>query len=143
MNQATPLVFLAMFWGGGGPFSIRDLILVYDWVNRDVLSRDEMEHALNYLLAAGVIERENGEFRIEKTHLQAFQQFRRKRRKGRFELAELYVRKLPEIRRPKRVIKLGEKAYELQLAESRRAFKRSKSASNKAEKQLKHGRKTP
>ena len=49
-KDQTPIIFLAMFWGGGGPYTISQIIHVYDWINRDIPSREDLETALNTML---------------------------------------------------------------------------------------------
>jgi len=54
-QNKTPIIFLGMFCGGGGPYAIPEIIRVYYWINRAIPTRDEMEVALNTLLAMGLM----------------------------------------------------------------------------------------
>ncbi len=60
---ATPIIFLAMFWGGGGPYTISQVIHVYDWINRDIPSREDLEVAFNTLLSLEFITMHDDEFK--------------------------------------------------------------------------------
>ena len=62
----TQIIFLAIFWGGGGPYSISQIIHVYDWINRAIPRREELEDALNLLLFHKLIKIENNKYYIPK-----------------------------------------------------------------------------
>lgn len=102
MQDGSPIVFLAMFWGGGGPYTIPDILHAYDWINHAVLSRGELETALNTLLAMGMVEHQEGTFKIAGAQFQAFDAFRKKRRKDRFETVDLPWRCARSVSRPPR-----------------------------------------
>ena len=74
-QRDTPIIFLAMFWGGGGPYTIPEIIHAYDWINRDVPDREQMESALNTLLAMGLIEKQDDRFRVNRSRGQEFDVF--------------------------------------------------------------------
>lgn len=54
-DNVTPIIFIAMFWGGGGPYRIFEIVGVYDWVNRSIPTREEMNTAFTSLLALGLM----------------------------------------------------------------------------------------
>jgi hypothetical protein len=120
--ESTKILFLSMFWGGGGPFTIPNLLDVCDWVNRTVLSREELESAINFLLAASAIETEGNTFRISEKHGREFDSLRRKRRKDRFKTVELYFRQFAELGDPPRRLSITDSEYRIHNAEYRRIF---------------------
>lgn len=118
----TPVIFLAMFWGGGGPYTIPNIIHVYDWINRAIPTRGEMEAALNELLALGLIERHNDNFSIPKPQYRAFDEFKKKKRKNKFDLARMYFGQLPVVAEVPRVIELTEAEHEEHIKAYRKDF---------------------
>ena len=60
----TQIIFLAMFWGGGGPYEISQIIHAYDWINRGIPTREELEIALNTLLSLELITMNEDKFQI-------------------------------------------------------------------------------
>lgn len=123
IRSETPTIFLAMFWGGGGPYTIPQIIGVYDWVNRATPSREDMETALNTLLGMKLIEQKGDTFSIPREQHAAFDAFRKKKRKGRFENVRLYFEQLPEVTEVPTLIRLTAEAYEGHMREYRRAFR--------------------
>ena len=73
-----------MFWGGGGPYTISQILHVYDWVNRGIPRREELEHALHTLLSLELITVHENIFQIPLEIALAFDAFRKKRRKSKF-----------------------------------------------------------
>ncbi|HSS64507.1 MAG TPA: hypothetical protein VLS27_08730 [Gammaproteobacteria bacterium] len=121
-NGGTPVIFLAMFWGGGGPYTISKIIGVYDWINRAIPGREEMESGLNTLLAMGLVERRQDEFFIPEPEYRAFDVFRKKKRKNKFETVRMYFGQLPEVAGPAAAIRLSEDEYNAYVEENSRAF---------------------
>jgi hypothetical protein len=118
----TPIIFLAMFWGGGGPFTIAEIVALFDWVFRAIPNRADMESGLNTLLAMGLIEKHNDTFLIPESHYHRFDAFRKKRRKDRFDVVRLYFRQFSRIHAPPKVISLTEEQYEAHIREYATAF---------------------
>lgn len=90
LRMETEIIFLAMFWGGGGPYTIPEIIGVYDWINRAIPNRFEMQTALNTLLALGLVEQQEDKFLIPKEQFRSFDAFKKKKRKNKFDLVTLY-----------------------------------------------------
>jgi hypothetical protein len=118
----TPVVFLAMFWGGGGPYTIPQIIHVYDWINRAVPTRGEMESAINTLLAMGLIEQRGNTFRVSESHGRAFDAYRKKKRKRKFVAVRMFFQGLPSVATVPRVIRLTEAQYKKHIETYRKAF---------------------
>jgi len=121
-KSETPIIFLAMFWGGGGPYTVPQIINAYDWINHAIPTRAEMEVALNYLLAMGLIEQRGNTFRVSESHGRAFDTFRKKKRKRKFVAARMYFQELPSLVTLPRVIRLTEAQYKEHLETYRKAF---------------------
>ena len=111
-----------MFWGGGGPYTIPQIMWVYDWINRAVPNRDEMESALNALLAAGLVQETGGKFLLPRGECRKFDIFRKKKRKDRFDVAHLYFRALPRPAEISRVVRLTAYEYKSLHKEYDRSF---------------------
>lgn len=124
------IVFLAMYWGGGGPYELWEIIHVYDWINRHVLHASEMAGALNRLLAAGLIEKTNSEFCVTKSVFDSFAEFRRRRKKDRFDVADAYIKQFEPLPKVTRRVRLTEARYQKALEEYRREFKSAHAASS-------------
>ncbi len=105
-RSETPIIFLAMFWGGGGPYTIPEIIRVYDWINRAVPDREDLESALNTLLAMGLIEKQDDRFLVPLSRCQEFDAFRKKKRKNKFETVKMYFRQLPDVFEIPKVVSL-------------------------------------
>src|SRR5262245_38628038 len=84
-------LFLALRWGGGQACSLADLIGLYDWVNRDMPTAEELNGGLNRLMAAGLLAERRGGFRIPAKVVRQFDAFRRRRRRDRFNMATAFV----------------------------------------------------
>jgi hypothetical protein len=112
IHGQTPILFLAMFLGGGGPYTISDIIGVYDWANHAIPDKAEIQEALNSLLAMGLIEQHGYTFLVPKQQHAAFNAFRKKIRKVRFDAVMMYFRQLPEVAVIPDVVKLTEVEYD-------------------------------
>lgn len=123
IQSETPIIFLAMFWGGGGPYTIPDIVGVYDWVNRAIPSGAEMQTALNALLAMGLIEQKDDTFSVPKRQRAAFDTFRKKKRKDRFGTVRMYFRQLPEVADVPEVVRLTESEYMAHVKTYNTAFR--------------------
>ena len=89
-KSTTPIIFLAMFWGGGGPYTISQIIHVYDWINRDIPSREDLEIALNTLLSLDFISMKDDKFEILQSVGNDYDKFRKKKRQRKFLTARKY-----------------------------------------------------
>jgi hypothetical protein len=87
---ASP-VFLAMFWAGGGPFSLPELFHACDWINRYIPTARQTERALNRLIRAGLVNQADQRFLIARPAFLAFERFRKRRRKNRFLMAQEFL----------------------------------------------------
>jgi hypothetical protein len=121
-DTETPVIFLAMFWGGGGPYTIAEIIYVYDWINRAIPTRDEMESALNMLLAMGQIEKQHAEFQVSRTAGRAFDAFRKRRRKNKFAVVKLYFKQVPRPASVPGAVRLTEAQYKAHIQAYHQAF---------------------
>jgi len=54
-GKCDSVLFLSMFWGGNPVCTLTDMIWLYDWVNRDIPSAQQLDGALNRLIAAGLV----------------------------------------------------------------------------------------
>jgi hypothetical protein len=122
-EQNSPIVFLAMFWSGGESKSISEIIGVYDWINRLILTRGELEGALNYLLAVDLIERENEGFRITDKAYAEFQAFLEKRKKNKFYAIKLYFQQLPVMEKLVDDVRITDEQYNEYLSKYHKAFR--------------------
>lgn len=112
MEQSdTPIIFLAMFWGGGGPYTISEIIRVYDWINRAIPDREDMESALNTLLAMSLIEKQEDRFLVPLSQCRKFDAYRKKKRKNKFETVMMYFKQLPTVAEVPKVVSLSEEEY--------------------------------
>ncbi len=111
-----------MFWGGGGPYTITDIIGVYDWVNRSIPNRADMESALNTLLAIGLIEKRDDKFLVPASQCREFDAFRKKKRKDKNNTVMMYFKQLPSIAEIPKVISLTEEQYKVHVKENSMAF---------------------
>jgi hypothetical protein len=86
------VLFLALWWGGGRAAMLKDVIHLYDFVDRSIPTAAELDGGLNRLLAAGLIAERDGRFRVPAKVLRAYDAFRRRRRRDRFTMADEFVR---------------------------------------------------
>ncbi len=121
LRMETEIIFLAMFWGGG-PYTIPEIIGVYDWINRAIPRRIEMQTALNTLLAMGLVEQREDKFLIPKAQFRAFDIFKKRKRKNKFDLVTLYFKQLPEISKPDTIAELTEDEYKAHYRSYKKAF---------------------
>ena len=121
----APVIFLAIFWAGGGPFTISDIIGACDWVNHSIPDRAELEAALNLLLAVKLIERQDDTFLIPKPRYLEFDDFRRKKRKDRFDTVHAFFDKLIYADEAPAIIRLTESEYKIHLKEYYGIFSRT------------------
>jgi hypothetical protein len=119
----TAVIFLAMFWGGGGPYTIPDIIGVCDWVNRAIPSKNEMQAALNALLAMGLIEKKENRFLISKRQHAAFEAFRKRKRKDRFDAVRMYFQQLSAVADVPIMVELTDQEYKAHVNEYNRVFR--------------------
>ncbi len=111
----TPIIFLAMFWAGGGPYEISQIIHVYDWINRDIPTREGLEKALNILLALNCIEIKDDKFLVTRKIGKDFDEFRKKKRNGKFKIIRMYFEQFDLSAKFPRVVKISEKLYSDEL----------------------------
>lgn len=86
------VLFLALWWGGGRAGTLKDVIHLYDFVDRSIPTADELDGGLNRLLAAGLITERDGRFSVPAKVVRAYDAFRRRRRRDRFTMADEFVR---------------------------------------------------
>ena len=119
---ATPIIFLAMFWGGGGPYTISQVIHVYDWINRDVPSREDLEVAFNTLLSLDLITMHDDKFKIVRKIGNDFDAFRKKKRRNKFKTARLYFEQYDLPTNIPNVISISQERYAEEYAKYSKAF---------------------
>ena len=122
IKSETPIIFLAMFWGGGGPYTISQLIHVYDWINRDIPSREDLEVALNTLLSLNFITMKDDKFEILRSIGNDFEAFRKKKRKNKFEIVRMYFEKCTLPTDISNIICISEDSYAAEYAKYTKAF---------------------
>jgi len=120
IEQETPLIFLAMFWGGGGPYTISQIIHVYDWINRDIPSRKDLELALNTLLSLKLITMQKGKFSISRNVGKDFDIFRKKKRKSKFKTVRMYFKQFTPPTDLPNIIELSKEKYTSELNKYRK-----------------------
>jgi hypothetical protein len=86
------VLFLALWWVGGRVCTLADIIVWYDFVNRDIPTVEILDGGLNRLLATRLIKQRCGGFFIPPKVLREYETFRRRRRRDRFTMAEAFVR---------------------------------------------------
>jgi len=111
----TPIIYLAMFWGGGGPYTISQIMHVYDWINRGIPTREDLEKALNTLLALNFIEMKDDKFLVTRKIGKDFDVFRKKKRNGKFKIVRMYFEKFDLSAKFPRVVKISKKLYSDEL----------------------------
>jgi hypothetical protein len=125
IHHETPTIFLAMFWAGGGPYTIAQIIHVYDWINRAIPSRIDLEVALNTLLSLNLITMQDDKFLIPRNIGNDFDVFRKKKRKSKFKCVDMYFRQynpLPDI---PQLIEISKETYSSELTKYYKIFEES------------------
>lgn len=105
--------------------TIQEIIHAYDWINRDILTRTEFENALNFLLAVGPLEPDNGKFRIPDEKKDDFDVFLERRKRDKFETIRVYFQRLPQIINVPAELRLSDEQCEDYLAEYRSSFRKA------------------
>ena len=123
LRMEIEIVFLAMSWGGGGPYTIAEIIGVYDRINRAIPDRIEMQTAFNTLPGMGLIEKRGERFLIPKAQMSAFEAFKKKRHRNKFDLVSRYFRQLPKTTDPAAVVEFTEDEYKAHVHENADAFR--------------------
>lgn len=116
------VLFLALWFGGGRPAMLKDVIHLYDFVNREIPSADELDGGLNRLIAAGFVAERDGCFRVPPKVMRAYETFRRKRRRDRFAMADEFVRGAGPLEAVPRVVSVTPAAQKEAYEEYRRWF---------------------
>jgi hypothetical protein len=116
------VVFLALCWGGGEARALPDLLFLYDWVSHDIPTAAELDGALNRLLAAGLLAQRRGGFAVPPKVARRFHEFRRRRRRDRFEMARQFVQSAGPLRTVPRRVTVGRGDLERAYAEYQRRF---------------------
>ena len=125
IHHETPTIFLAMFWGGGGPYTIAQIIHVYDWINRDIPSRKDLKTALNTLLSLELIIMQEDKFLIPRNIGNDFDSFRKKKRKSKFKSVRMYFERFNPLPAIPQVIELSQETYAAELANYEKTFDES------------------
>jgi len=118
-SSETSTIFLAMVWGGGGPYSLSQLMHAYDRINRGIPSREEIEIALNELLSTNLVSRRLRKFTVRKEAGEAFEAFRKKRRSRKFEAAEAFLARMNPSHTVRRLVRIDEGDYQAALRKYR------------------------
>lgn len=110
--NVTQVVFLAMVWVDGEAVDLAGLVETYDWINHSIPSREELQGSLNVLLAMGLIEvTEKGCFAPLAAKRAAFEAFREKKRKDKFETVRMFFEDLDRPEDVAEVVVLEDSAY--------------------------------
>ncbi len=117
VDSETRIIFLAMIWGGGGSYSLSQIIHAYDWINRAIPEREEIETALNILLSYDFIAAEAGSFSVNEKVGMEFETYRKRIRKRKFKAMQMYFSKLTQDIEITDSIKITEKEYSSALRE--------------------------
>ena len=120
IDLETQLIFLAMFWGGGGPYEISQIIHVYDWINRGIPTREELEIALNTLLSLELITMNEDKFLIPIDIGMDFDAFRKRKRKGKFKIVKMYFDQFNQPTELPNTIQISNKQYSSELKKYRK-----------------------
>lgn len=115
VDTVTQIIFLAMIWGGKGPYTISQIIHVYDWINRAVPNREELEIAINTLLALDLLIMNDGKYIIPIEIGQDFEAFRKRNRKSKFKTVQMYFDRLNREIDLKQSIEISQKEYASEL----------------------------
>ena len=115
IDLETQIIFLAMFWGGGGPYRISQIIHVYDWINRGIPRREELEIALNTLLSLGLVTINDDKFLIPIDIGMDFDAFRKRKRKGKFKIMKMYFEQFSLPAELPTTIEISNKQYSSEL----------------------------
>lgn len=121
-------LFLAMHWSGGGIKTVAEIIAAYDWINRLVISKFELEDALSFLLAANLLERAGDGFKLCDWAYADFGAFLKRRKKNKFDAVELYFRRLPATGIVTDDVRFSEQQYRSFVSTSRDAARRGSRA---------------
>ena len=124
-RQQAPLLFLALFWSGREAKSVSEIIGAYDWINRLVIAKTELEDALGLLLASGLVEQVGLRFKVRDDAYAAFDTLLKKRKRDKFELAVSFLSRQPPIEEVTVGFELSENEYERCLAEYRAGIRAS------------------
>ena len=116
------VLFLALWWGGGRAATLKDVVHLYDFVDRSIPSADELDGGLNRLLAAGLVTVRDDTFRVPARVRRAFDAFRRRRRRDRFTMADEFVRAAGPLEAVPRRVRITPADQERAYEEYRRWF---------------------
>jgi hypothetical protein len=120
IDPETQIIFLAMFWGGGGPYAISQIIHVYDWVNRGIPRREDLEIALNTLLSLKLIAVHENMFLIPLDIGMSFDAFRKRKRISKFKAVKLYFNQFLRPSELQHTIEISIKLYSTELKKYRK-----------------------
>ena len=115
LDNETKIIFLAILWAGGGPYSVSQIIHAYDWINRAIPSREEMEYAINFLLSNNLIKADHDKYYITKDVGNEFEAYRKKAKKGKFKVVKMYFDKIKPHDIDEMRIKISESEYKSAL----------------------------
>jgi hypothetical protein len=121
--ECDSILFLALFWGGNRLCTLTDLIARYDWVNRVIPTADELDGALNRLLAAGLIAKRRHGFCIPARVAREFDAFRKRRRRDRFVVARTFVESAGPLNTAPRRVTISSAEHERAYAEYQRIIR--------------------
>ena len=85
-------MFLALTLCRRHPPTLREWIFAADYLNHAIPTADELDGALNRLLAAGLVEQRADGLLVPDAIADAFDAFRRRRKRSVFEAAEAFLR---------------------------------------------------
>ena len=122
-KDQTPIIFLAMFWGGGGPYTISQIIHVYDWINRDIPSREDLETALNTLLFLNFITMQDDKFTVQRNIGEDFDEYNKKmKQKSKFVNVRMFFNQYTPLPDVPIIVEVSDKTYSNELTKYKESF---------------------
>lgn len=109
--------------GGGGPYTISQIIHVYDWINRDIPSREDLETELNALLFLNFISMQDDKFKVQRDIGEDFDKYNRKmKHKSKFVNARMFFNQYTPLPHIPVIVEVSEKTYSTELTKYKELF---------------------
>ena len=123
IKDQTPIIFLAMFWGGGGAYTISQIINVCDWINRDIPSREDLEAALNTLLFLNFITMQDDKYTVQRNIGEDFDKYNKKmKQKSKFVNVRMFFNQYTPLPDIPIIVEVSEKTYSNELTKYKESF---------------------
>ncbi len=118
------LLLLALAFTGGR-LTLQDLIHTVDYLDRMVVTAEELDGGLNRLMAAGLVEHESGVFFLADEPAAEFAVFSRGLKRSRFEAAEQFLKSRGPLASVPRRVTVSSQEWRTALEEYRGRFQPS------------------